>query len=325
MTGKEHITVHTRINQTDILLESGTNELEIVEFLIGRNTYGINVAKVREIIRFPEATVPVPNEHPSLDGIVDLRGQVVPIINLQRHLGLNDVTDKDASFVIVSEFNNTKIGFSVSKVVGIQRLSWQQIEHLTNKVSSDSGTVLAVIKLEYRMILMLDFEKITSDIYPDSGTKSESESLKTKDEMDVNRTAHTILVVEDSKYIQKIIISTLTKAGYNVASADDGLVAWDKLNAITNYDKFRSIEDHVSIIITDIEMPQMDGLHLIKNIKSHEKLKHIPCIVFSSLISPEMSLKCKSVGAEAEITKPEIADLVALIDSFLLKTSGNSG
>ena len=97
----------THASQTDILLESGTNELEIVEFLIGPNTYGINVAKVREIIRFPEATVPVPNEHSSLEGIVDIRGQIVPIITLQRHLGLIDDIDRASSYVIVSEFNNS--------------------------------------------------------------------------------------------------------------------------------------------------------------------------------------------------------------------------
>ena len=135
----------THTNQTDILLESGTNELEIVEFLIGNNTYGINVAKVREIIRFPEATVPVPNDHSSLEGIVNLRGQVVPIINLQKHLGFIDDIDRASSYVIVSEFNNSRVGFCVSKVVGIQRLSWQQIEHLTGMTSSESGSVTAVI------------------------------------------------------------------------------------------------------------------------------------------------------------------------------------
>jgi two-component system chemotaxis response regulator CheV len=158
--------VRTPTQQTDILLESGTNELEIVEFLVGNNTYGINVAKVREIIRFPDATVPVPNEHPSLDGIVDLRGKVVPIINMQRHLGLVDDTDRASSYVVVSDFNNTTVGFCVSKVVGIQRLSWQQIERLAGLASSDSGSVTAVIKLEDRMILLLDYEKIASDIYP---------------------------------------------------------------------------------------------------------------------------------------------------------------
>ena len=314
----------TPSHQTDILLESGTNELEIVEFLIGNNTYGINVAKVREIIRFPDATVPVPNEHPSLDGIVDLRGKVVPIINMQRHLGLVDDTDWASSYVIVSDFNNTTVGFCVSKVVGIQRLSWQQIERLAGLASSDSGSVTAVIKLEDRMILLLDYEKITSDIYPDSGMKNEAETLNNEEIQGLDRSAHTVFVVEDSNYILKIIIMTLEKAGYKVSSASDGQMAWDRLTSIIDNENFRSIEDHISVIISDIEMPQMDGLHLIKNIKTNEKLLHIPCIVFSSLISSEMSLKCKSVGADAQISKPEIAGLVDLVDRFILEASKKS-
>ena len=314
----------THVKQTDILLESGTNELEIVEFLIGNSTYGINVAKVREIIRFPDATIPVPNEHPSLEGIVNLRGKVVPIINLQRHLGLLDDIDRSSSYVIVSEFNNTMIGFCVSKVVGIQRLSWQQIEHLTGMTSSESGSVTAVIKLEDRMILLLDYEKITSDIYPDSGMKSDAEGVKTEEEQGLDRSANTVFVVEDSKYIMKIIVTTLKKAGYQVMSASDGQMAWDKLTSIINGESFRVIDDHINIIVSDIEMPQMDGLHLIKNIKVNDNLRHIPCIVFSSLISPEMSLKCKSVGADAQISKPEIAGLVDLVDDFLMKASKNN-
>ncbi len=144
----------TPTQHTDILLESGTNELEIVEFLIGNNTYGINVAKVREIIRFPDETVPVPNEHPSLDGIVDLRGKVVPIINMQRHLGLVDDTDRTSSYVVVSDFNNTTVGFCVSKVVGIQRLSWQQIEPLAGLASSDS-VWQALLRLIPEVLLLL--------------------------------------------------------------------------------------------------------------------------------------------------------------------------
>jgi len=311
----------THASQTDILLESGTNELEIIEFLIGNSTYGINVAKVREIIRFPEATVPVPNEHPSLEGIVDLRGQVVPIINLQRHLGLIDDIDRASSYVIVSEFNNAKIGFCVSKVVGIQRLSWQQIEHLTGMTSSESGSVTAVIKLENRMILLLDYEKITSDIYPDSGMQCESEAVKSEEEQTLDRSSNTIFVVEDSNYIQKIIRKTLEKAGYKVITANDGQIAWNKLTSIINGENFKNIEDHINVIVSDIEMPQMDGLHLIKNIKANDNLRHIPCIVFSSLISPEMSVKCKSVGADAEISKPEISSLVDLVDGFLSKAS----
>jgi two-component system chemotaxis response regulator CheV len=129
-----------------------------------------------------------------------------------------------------------------------------------------------------------------------------------------------ILVVEDSSYIQKIIVNNLEKAGYTVSTASDGQIAWDKLTALMNAENFRGIEEHFNIVISDIEMPRMDGLHLIKNIKENEKLKSVPCIVFSSLISAEMAAKCRSVGADSQISKPEISRLVELIDRFILGT-----
>jgi two-component system chemotaxis response regulator CheV len=166
------------------------------------------------------------------------------------------------------------------------------------------------------MILLLDFEKITADINPETGMANKSES-ETKNEVhELDRSTKTILVAEDSSYILRIISNKLKEAGYKVRTASDGKVAWDLLMSIINADNYRSLTDNVNILISDIEMPQMDGLHLIKNIKSHNELKDLPCIVFSSMINKEMSAKCKSVGADAELSKPELGDLVQLIDSF---------
>ena len=306
-----------QILKTNILLESGTNELEIVEFSIGTNSYGINVAKVREIIRYPDAIVPVPESHPSVEGIANIRGQVIPIINLQKHLGETDQADKPASYIIISEFNKTMVGFRVGSVSRIHRLSWEQIESPTGMISSDEGIVTAIVKLDERMILLLDFEKITADINPQSGMEASVEGAVVKENKEFDRSSCTVFIVEDSSYIQKIITCTLEKAGYKVCAASDGKAAWDKLTSIVGSEHFKSINDHINIIISDIEMPRMDGLHLIKNIKSNEALRKVPCVVFSSLISPEMSLKCKSVGADAEISKPEIGNLVNLVDSFV--------
>ena len=143
-----------------------------------------------------------------------------------------------------------------------------------------------------------------------------------KEKSGLDRSSKTVLVAEDSNYILKIVVNKLREAGYNVSTASDGQIAWDHLNSILNGDNFESIDNHINIIISDIEMPHMDGLHLIKNIKTHEKLKHIPCIVFSSLINEEMALKCKSVGADAQISKPELGSLVDIIDGFALSLAG---
>jgi two-component system chemotaxis response regulator CheV len=310
------ITDAGQAGKSNILLESGTNELEIVEFAVGDNVYGINVAKVREIIRFPDSVVDVPESHPSLEGIANIRGQVIPLINLKKHLGKPGDLDKSTSYIIISEFNQTMVGFCVTSVARIHRLSWKQIESPTGMVSSEEGVVVAIVKFDDRMILLLDFEKITADINPESGMTKNAGNITDVESTDVDRSSKTIFVVEDSNYIKKIIVNNLEKAGYGVCTATDGQEAWDRLNSIISAENFRKIENHFNIIISDIEMPQMDGLHLIKNIKNNEKLKHLPCVVFSSLISEEMAVKCKSVGADAQISKPELARLVDLIDSL---------
>lgn len=300
--------------KTDILLESGTNELEIVEFTIDGNLYGINVAKVREIIRYPDKVIHIPDAHPSFEGIANIRGKIIPIINLQKHLGTSVITDRESSYIIISEFNKSMVGFCVNSVARIHRLSWSQIESPTGLLSTEEGCVVAIVKFDDRMVLLLDFEKITADINPDSGMRTEATIDTSKEGPGIDRTSKTILVVEDSNYIMKIMLNKLKDAGYQVCSASDGQKAWDHLTSIVNDSNFRVINDHINIVITDIEMPQMDGLHLIKNIKGHDKLKQLPCIVFSSLINKEMSLKCKSVGADAEISKPELGNLVEFVD-----------
>ena len=314
MTGTE------QIGKTDILLESGTNELEIVEFSIGRSIYGINVAKVREIIKFPEKVVPVPEAHPAIEGIVNLRGKVTPIINLPRYLGEQGEIDRETSYVIVAEFNKSTVGFCVHAVDRIHRLFWTQIEPPTGIIASDDGIVVSIVKFDDRMVLLLDFEKITAEINPGSGMQGVAERKVEVTDDRIDRSAIRIVVAEDSKYIMKIIVNTLEEAGFKVDTFPDGLKAWEHLSSLLNTDDSGTITDHVNIVITDIEMPQMDGLHLITNIKSHDKLKQLPCIVFSSLINDEMELKCKSVGADGQISKPEIRDLVALVDSFILKS-----
>ncbi len=309
--------------KTDILLESGTNELEIVEFTIDGNLYGINVAKVREIIRYPDKVIHIPDSHPSFEGIANIRGQIIPIINLQRHLGTSVTTDKESSYIIISEFNKSMVGFCVNSVARIHRLSWSQIESPTGLLSTEEGCVVAIVKFDDRMVLLLDFEKITADINPDSGMRADAVIDLNKEKQCLDRTSKTILIAEDSNYIMKIIVNKLKEAGYQVCPASDGQKAWDHLTSIVNDSNFRTINDHINIIITDIEMPQMDGLHLIKNIKSHDQLKHLPCIVFSSLINKEMSLKCKSVGADAEISKPELGNLVEFVDGIASRIAQN--
>ncbi len=308
-----------RTELTNILLEAGTNELEVIEFSIGDNLYGINVAKVREIIRFPEEIIDVPNSHPSLRGLINLRDSVIPIIDLPKHLGKDMKVTPDKSLVIVSEFNKLVVGFWVDSVARIHRISWNNVSSPSELMRTGEDFVVAVVKIENKIVLLLDFEKITSDISPESGIQKAEVTRYVSEDVDFNRSDKTIFVAEDSTFIRDMIIDYLKTAGYKVRVFNNGKEAWDELLKIISSDGFTKIDDYLHLLISDIEMPVMDGLHLIKNITAHRELKKIPCVVFSSLISDELALKCKSVGAVAEISKPEIERLVSLVDKYVLK------
>ncbi len=294
-----------------ILLETGTNEFEIVEFSIGPVCYGINVAKVREVIN-PIPITKMPNVHPWVDGIFTLRGRVMPLVNLPRCLGSESTTTSPK--VIVSELNNFYVGFLVDEVSRIHRISWTAMEpppHITN-----SDMVVGIIKMAEKMVVLLDFEKIVADVNPEMNEKFSQPTKNSSTLLDI-RKDKTILVAEDSKLLRDLLVGTLHNAGYsNIILAENGQEAWNKIEKMAA-DK-EPIENKIQIVITDIEMPQMDGHHLTKRIKEHEKLNHLPVVIFSSLINEEMRLKGESIGANGQVSKPEIAQLIDLVDKFIL-------
>lgn len=294
-----------------ILLETGTNEFEIVEFSIGPVCYGINVAKVREVIN-PIPITKMPNVHPWVDGIFTLRGRVMPLVNLPRCLGSESTTTSPK--VIVSELNNFYVGFLVDEVSRIHRISWTAMEpppHITN-----SDMVVGIIKMAEKMVVLLDFEKIVADVNPEMNEKFSQPTTKNSTLLDI-RKDKTILVAEDSKLLRDLLVGTLHNAGYsNIILAENGQEAWNKIEKLVA-DK-GPIENKMQIVITDIEMPQMDGHHLTKRIKEHEKLNHLPVVIFSSLINEEMRLKGESIGASGQVSKPEIAQLIDLVDKLIL-------
>ncbi|ROR29469.1 two-component system chemotaxis response regulator CheV [Mobilisporobacter senegalensis] len=295
-----------------ILLESGTNELEILEFQVGNNYYGINVAKINEILPYQKPT-PVPNAHPSIEGIFMPRDTVISIIDLAKSLNLPDSTDKTTDKYIVTNFNKLNTGFHVHGVVGIHRVSWEEILKPDSTISSEgSGLATGIIKLDGKLIIILDFEKIVSDINPETGLKvSDIDQLGKR-----KRNESPILIAEDSHLLSKLILECLHKAGYtNVVTTNNGQEAWNKLN---EYKASGTIETNVSCVITDIEMPQMDGHRLTKLVKSDDAFKGIPVVIFSSLINDDMRRKGELLGADAQLTKPEIGELVKEIDKLVL-------
>ena len=294
-----------------ILLETGTNEFEIVEFSIGPVSYGINVAKVREVIN-PVPVTKMPNIHPWVDGIFTLRGRVMPLVNLPRCLGNQSTTTSPK--VIVSELNNYYVAFLVDEVSRIHRISWTAMEPPPHIANSDM--VVGIIKMAEKMVVLLDFEKIVADINPEMNEKFSQIDSTSAIILD-NRKNKTILVAEDSKMLRDLLLSTLHTAGYaKVISTENGQEAWNKIEQLVKNGE--PIENNIQLVITDIEMPQMDGHHLTKRIKEHERCKHLPVVIFSSLINEEMRLKGESIGANGQVSKPEINQLIELVDRFIL-------
>jgi len=296
---------------TNILLENGTNELEVLEFTIAGNSYGINVAKIREIIPYAPVTI-VPNSHPCIEGIFMPRDVMITAINLPRYLNLRENATYTNDMMIITNFNKLDIGFHVDKVLGIHRVSWADIIKPDNTINTaDSSISTGVVKIGQKLIIILDFEKIVTDISPETGLKvSDIDRLGIR-----NRSEAPVLTVEDSPLLGKLIRDSLTKAGYtNILSASNGQDAWDMLTRFKNEGDALS---KVKCIITDIEMPIMDGHRLTKLVKSDPVLKDIPLIIFSSLVNSEMRLKGEALGANAQLSKPEIGQLVELIDGLI--------
>ena len=294
-----------------ILLENGTNELEVLEFTLGGNSYGINVAKIREIITYQEVT-PVPNAHPSIEGIFMPRDTMITAIDLKNCLQMGTATA--GGLFIVTNFNKLDIAFHVDSVVGIHRVSWTDIIRpdatVTNKAD---GVSTGIIKVNGKLIIILDFEKIITDINPETGLKiTEIEELGYRDRYDVP-----ILIAEDSVLLNKLIVESLRQAGYeNLIHTENGQEAYD---VVCKCKEDGTLKQKVQCIITDIEMPLMDGHRLTKLIKDDEVTRDIPVIIFSSLVNEEMARKGQALGADAQLSKPEIGNLVRILDSLVLK------
>lgn len=292
-----------------ILLENGTNELEILEFTIEGNSYGINVAKIREIIPY-QAVTPVPNAHPSIEGIFMPRDVVITAIDLKNCLQRGESNPE--GLFIVTNFNKLDIAFHVQNVVGIHRVSWTEIIKPDATINNaDDGIATGIVKIDGKLIIILDFEKIVSDISPETGLQvSAVDELGERDRCDIP-----ILIAEDSQLLNKLIVDCLEKAGFSrIIHTENGQEAW---NYISRCKVEGTLEQNICCIITDIEMPKMDGHRLTKLVKSDDATKKIPVIIFSSLINDEMRRKGEQLGADAQLTKPEIGRLVEAIDTVL--------
>lgn len=296
-------------NDTGILLESGTNELELLEFIVGGEHYGINVAKIRELCPFQRPT-PVPNAHAYIEGIFMPREMLITVIDLAKALGMPSSQDTAGDMYIITNFNRLHTAFHVEKVLGIHRISWKDLTKPDSTIGASSkGVATAIAKVDGKIIIVLDFEKIVSEINPETGLKlSEVDGLGERDRHDCP-----ILLAEDSPLLLEMLKKCLTRAGYtHLIPTTNGQEAWLTLDRIVS--EGGKVGQDIACVITDIEMPQMDGHRLTKLIKTDSRFEGLPVVIFSSLVNEEMKRKGEALGVDAQLSKPEIGRLVRQLD-----------
>ena len=302
---------------TNILLESGTNELELLEFVVGNNSYGINIAKVSEIMIDREVT-PMPNSPEEIEGVFIPRDRLISVIDLHKVLKAEGAPPESASsgksIIIVCQFNKMDVAFHVSAVKGIQRISWTDITEppaiVGNAVSTAAGMATGVAKINGKIIIILDFEKIVSNLNRSTGL--DTTGLNEISRPDALITSKRLVVADDSQFLNKMMVTALSEVGYhNVVSFANGQDAWDYIKTFKGKSsEAEPITNFIGCIISDIEMPKMDGHRLTKLVKDDPELQNIPVILFSSLINPQMKRKGESVGADAQFSKPQIKELI---------------
>ena len=304
------------MSETKILLETGTNELEIIEFYLDeargdtsyRGYYGINVAKVLEIIQLPELTEMPEVSHRAVLGAFNLRDKVIPLIDLAAWLGRTRA-EFETPKVIVTEFNRTKSAFLVSGVTRIHRIGWREVEAPTNYVSSlTANSITGVVKFSSRIVFILDMEKICMELNPDAARVVQSGAAQ-----DVKADGAHALLVDDSKMARNMISNTLSEAGFRVHTEDNGEMAWNHLLAIKALAEQtgQSVKDYIDVVITDVEMPAMDGHTLTRFIKEDPELRQLPVILCSSIITDTLRHKGIVVGADDQVSKAELDELAA--------------
>jgi len=294
----------------EILLETGTNEFEILEFFITSqttqdstpeaNSFGINVAKVVEVIENPGLEITYDNVNPCFMGVIPLRGAILPVLDLSKWLKLDRKKSKN-EIIIVTEFSKQTAGFLVSGVVEIHRLDWTQVESPDKLVASyNDNCIVGIVQIEDKIIQLLDLEYMISDL---TGVQIEA-----KRNSFVSDDTYRALIADDSKLIREMLKTSLEEANFEVREFTNGLDCWNHLNQMASDSQDDTIKKDTGydIIITDIEMPQMDGFTLTKNIKQHSVLKNIPVLLYSSIITEELYHKGLSVGADEQMSKPDL-------------------
>lgn len=312
-------------NSDGILLESGTNEVEFIEFYLGGISYGINVSKVQRVLAASSVQVTrVAEAAPSVKGVIHIQDKPVMLMDLKESLGIpfdESQTNLERQLILVTTFNACTTAFVIDGISKIHRTSWEYFEPISDQVNQEGAASFSTgtITLEDNIIIILDLERLMLTFFPRTHSKSiDSLELPSRE----GRESINIVYAEDSRMVRNLTEDMLQKAGYTrVSSFENGYEALEHLVKTRDLAKQegKSLRDCVDLVLTDIEMPRMDGLTLCRRVKQDLAEGDSPAVVvYSSLINNEMKAKCKSVGADAQLAKPELDQIVSLIDGFCL-------
>ena len=294
----------------EILLEAGTNEMELLVFKLGNTSFGINVAKVREIV-LRTKIIDIPYSDDAVEGAFQLREEILSLVNLGKYFEMvGEETKGGEGMIIIVEFSHIKCGILVDAVDIIKRMSWSEIKPPSRFLTAMGAPITGTVEIEKRTILIADFETLIGQIL---GVQTAAVPEHLTNDGPIDRKKVRVLMADDSSVIRTSLKSILSSAGYaDLTICHDGQEAWQKIHT-----RRGEKGGPYDIILTDIEMPAMDGLYLCKKIKEDSNLKTIPVILFSSLITEDNLNKGKQVGADAQINKPDSQEMIDSIDRLL--------
>lgn len=295
----------------EILLETGTNELEILEFFINEKDpvtgeivpshFGVNVAKVMQVIESPQLEPRESATHPSFLGTIPLRNHILPVIDLGVWLNM-DHERHQYDIVIVTEFSQSVTGFLVSGVTEIHRVGWQEVIPPGDFMSViGTSSIIGLVNKNDHFIQLLDLETILSDLDPHSEEDMAESRIKADRE-------YTALIADDSATIRLMLKHTMESANFRTIIVNNGQEALKTLQKMKAEAQAAETEigEMLDVVISDIEMPRMDGFSLTKNIKEDKVLQELPVILYSSIITKELRHKGESVRADDQVAKPEM-------------------
>ncbi len=302
--------------EAESYLKSGSNEVRILEYRVGKACFGINILKVNKIISKVPLKTKTPHSHPSIKGIFEDRGKIIPIIDLAEFLGLPTNDDQKDQKIIITEFFEQSNGFLVNRVDWIHHFKWADVIDADSVMGQlDHRFILGVVRpSEDHIVLLLDYETIILELCPELHTKQLSKAKEISRTCDGRR----VLVAEDSSSVRAMLSTELSEMGFEVIAVSDGIEALNTLKLDPDFD----------IVISDVEMPRMDGLALTCAIRDGNAKceKNMPVVVYSSIGDVGMKARAEFLKADAHVTKLNVEELLEQVQTLMMaKDAGMLG